>query len=120
MEMYLNIIYLGQGCDGVRSAAATYFGKEVEMLTPAECASIISITNNPSLFDPYGPAFNYTPPGEKEPREMTGRERNRSRQLLVLSAMKEYGFLSEEEYDEAVNQELVFKYGIDNEDRLTV
>lgn len=118
MEMYLNVIYLGQGCDGVRSAAATYFGKELEMLTTAECASIISITNNPSLFDPYGPAFNYTPPGELAPKEMTGRERNRSRQMLVLSAMKSYGFLEEEEYNQAVSQEMVFKNGIANEDRL--
>lgn len=118
VERYLNVIYLGQGCNGVRTAAATYFGKELEMLTPAECASIISITNNPSLFDPYGPSFLYTPPGEEEPREMTGQERNRSRQLLVLGAMKEYGMLTEEEYQEAVDQELVFKSGIANEDRL--
>ncbi len=118
IERYLNVIYLGQGCYGVRSAAATYFGKEVEMLTPAECASIISITNNPSLFDPYGRAFKYKAPGAEAAQEMTGRERNRSRQLLVLRAMKEYGMLTEEQYQEAVNQELVFKNGIDNEDRL--
>ncbi len=53
MEMYLNVIYLGQNCRGVRAAAESYFGKELEKLTLAECASIISITNNPSLFDPY-------------------------------------------------------------------
>ena len=53
MEMYLNVIYLGQNCRGVRAAAEQYYGKELEKLTLAECASIISITNNPSLFDPY-------------------------------------------------------------------
>ena len=53
MEQYLNRIYLGKGCYGVKSAAAAYFGKELQALTPAECASLISITNNPSLFNPY-------------------------------------------------------------------
>ena len=45
MEMYLNCIYLGQGCRGVRSAAATYFGKELEMLTTAECADSARTTS---------------------------------------------------------------------------
>jgi penicillin-binding protein 1A len=53
IEEYLNRIYLGRGCYGVKSAAAEYFGKELQNLTVAECASLISITNNPSLFNPY-------------------------------------------------------------------
>ena len=48
MEWYLNKIYLGNRCEGVKAAAAKYFGKELEHLTAAECASLISITNNPS------------------------------------------------------------------------
>ena len=52
MENYLNRIYLGKGCYGVKSAAAAYFGKELQSLTVADCASLISITNNPSLFNP--------------------------------------------------------------------
>lgn len=120
METYLNVIYMGQGCRGVRSAAAAYFGKELELLTTAECASLISITNNPSLFDPYGDTFDYKPAGEKEARPMSGKERNRSRQLLVLGAMKEYGMITDEQYDEAVAQELVFKTGISSSDRLAV
>ena len=52
MERYLNQIYLGKGCFGVKSAAAAYFGKELQDLTVAECASLISITNNPSMFNP--------------------------------------------------------------------
>jgi len=118
MEMYLNCIYLGQGCRGVRSAAATYFGKELEKLTTAECASLISITNNPSLFDPYGDRFLYTPTGADEPVEMTGKERNKDRQENVLWAMREYGWLTDEEYEKAVKQRLILKNGIDDEDRL--
>ena len=113
MELYLNFIYMGQGCRGVRSAAATYFGKELETLTLAECASLIGITNNPSLFDPYSDdVFTYK--GE----EMNGFQRNRYRQMLVLGAMLEYELITREEYDEAVAQEIVLKNGIDDKDRL--
>ncbi len=52
LEWYLNYIYLGNRCTGVKAAAERYFGKELEDLTPAECACIISITNNPSIFNP--------------------------------------------------------------------
>ena len=91
LEMYLNTIYLGEGCAGVQSAARTYFGKDVSKLTTAECASLISITNNPSLYDPY-----------------ISMERNRKRQLIVLSEMHKQGYLTEEEYQAAVDQDMVF------------
>ncbi|MDO5400416.1 MAG: transglycosylase domain-containing protein [Eubacteriales bacterium] len=115
MEEYLNRIYMGKGCYGVKSAAAAYFGKELRNLTVAECASLISITNNPSLFNPYSDnVFTY------KGQETDGAARNRMRQLNVLEQMKEQGFLTDEQYDEAVNQELVFKEGIDEADRWTV
>lgn len=47
MELYLNIIPLGENCRGVQSASRVYFGKDVKDLTLAECASLIGITNNP-------------------------------------------------------------------------
>ncbi len=115
MEQYLNRIYLGKGCYGVKSAAAAYFGKELRNLTVAECASLISITNNPSLFNPYSTnVFTYK--GE----ERDGAGRNRYRQMNVLDQMLEQGFLTEEEYEEAVAQEMVFKEGIAEEDRWAV
>ena len=101
MEMYLNCIYLGQGCRGVRSAAETYFGKELELLTTAECASLISITNSPTYYDPYQNFDN-----------------NKLRKENVLWAMREYGWLTDEEYQAAIEQELVLKAGVANEDRL--
>lgn len=91
MEWYLNTIYLGENCYGVQTAARTYFGKDVTDLTAAECASIISITNNPSLYDPY-----------------ISMERNRERQLTVLDEMNKQGYLTDEEYEEAVDQKMVF------------
>ncbi len=115
MEYYLNEIYLGRGCYGVKSAAAEYFGKELQSLTPAECASLISITNNPSIFNPYSISV-YMYKGE----ERNGAQRNRYRQLNVLSEMRNQGYLSEEEYQEAIAQEMVFKAGVADEDRWTV
>ena len=115
MEYYLNEIYLGRGCYGVKSAAAEYFGKELQTLTVAECASLISITNNPSLFNPYSTnVFTY------EGKETDGAARNRSRQEKVLYQMLEQGYLTREEYEEAIAQEMVFKSGIADEDRWTV
>ena len=103
LEQYLNRIYLGRGCFGVKSAAAEYFGKELQSLTAAECASLISITNNPSLFNPFSEnVFKY------EGRETNGAERNRSRQLKVLYQMYEQGYLTREEYEQARDQEMVF------------
>ena len=115
IEEYLNRIYLGRGCYGVKSAAAEYFGKELQSLTPAECASLISITNNPSLFNPYSQSV-YKYKGE----ERDGAGRNRYRQLNVLSEMHDQKYLTDEEYEAAVAQEMVFKEGIADEDKWTV
>ena len=115
VEEYLNRIYLGRGCYGVKSAAAEYFGKELQSLTVAECASLISITNNPSMFNPYSQSV-YMYKGE----ERDGAGRNRYRQLNVLSEMLSQGYLTQQEYDEAVAQEMVFKSGIADEDRWAV
>ncbi len=115
IEEYLNSIYMGQGCRGVKSAAAAYFGKELQTLTIAECASLISITNNPSLFDPYSTEeFQYN--GEL----MNGMQRNRHRQMLVLGELLGQGYITQEEYNEAVAQKLVLKSGIDEEDQWVV
>ncbi len=110
LEWYLNEIYMGNRTNGVRMAASVYFGKELESLTLAECASLISITNNPSLYNPY--RENLDAGG------MTGKERNRERQMDTLDEMQEQGWISQEEYDEAVAQELVFKRGIAAEDKM--
>ena len=111
IEEYLNSIYLGQGCRGVKSAAEAYFGKELQTLTIAECACLISITNNPSLFNPYSDdVFTYA--GE----EMNGAQRNRYRQMLVLGELLSQEYITQEEYDAAVAQEMVFKSGISEAD----
>ena len=102
MEYYLNCIYLGQQTRGVKSAAATYFGKELSQLTVAESASLISITNSPTYYDPYQNFDN-----------------NKERKETVLWAMKNYNYITEAEYNQAMAQEIVLKAGIDPEDRMT-
>ena len=102
LELYLNNIYLGHGCTGVNTAARTYFGKDVSELTLAECADLIGITNNPSLYDPYG--------SEKS------RQRNLERKDTILFEMYDQGYISQAEYNEAKAQELVFTTGKDEGD----
>ena len=113
MEYYLNTIYFGRGCYGVKSAAEEYFGKELNSLTVAECASLIGITNNPSLYNPYSvSAYEFRDQG------MTiGVDRNLYRQRNILGQMYEQGMISEEEYNAALAQEIVFKSGIAAEDK---
>lgn len=93
LEAYLNTIYLSNGCYGVRTAAEVYYGKDVANLNAAECACLSSITKAPTYYDP-----------------LVNPENNRERQLWVLDQMtsEETGFLTQEEYEEAVNYEMVF------------
>ena len=94
MEWYLNTVYFGKLKYGVKSAAMYYFGKDLSELTIAESASLIAITNNPSLYNPY-----------------TRPQNNRKRQENVLWAMEQQGWITEEEYRAALEQEMVFTKG---------
>ncbi len=108
LEAYLNYIYLGQGCNGVYTASYKYFGKHVSELSLAECASLIGITNNPSKYDPLG----RLEVKDKETGEVkTSRDFNKERQETILWAMKDQGYITQQEYDEAIAEELVFNEG---------
>ena len=96
MEWYLNTIYLGEQAYGVRTAAYTYFGKDVSQLDLAECASLIAITNNPSIYDPYI--------SEKT------KANNKERQTNILYEMWHQGYISESDYQNAKAEELNFQY----------
>nr|WP_326184653.1 transglycosylase domain-containing protein [uncultured Oscillibacter sp.] len=89
LELYLNSIYLGQGCYGVQTAAQFYFGKDVSELDVAECASLIAITNNPSM---YGPMYDIKITVEKDDGTTeikTPRQLNKQRQENILKKMSE-------------------------------
>ncbi len=94
LEEYLNRIYLGNRCYGVYTASQRYFGKEPGELTLPECASLISITNNPAVYNP-----------EAHP------ENNVRRRNLVLDQMCEQGYISEQERDAAKATPLVLMRG---------
>jgi penicillin-binding protein 1A len=94
IEWYLNRVYFGNMRYGIGAAANYYFGKEVSELSLAECASIVGITNNPSMYDPY-----------------QNRTANKKRQELILYEMRRQGYISAEEYERAKWERLVFKRG---------
>ena len=101
---YLNVIPLGAGCEGVGAASERYFGKHVSQLSLAECASLIAITNNPSRYGPYSLARVANSEGEM----WTSVQWNKYRQELILYEMLDQGYITQEEYDQAVAEELQF------------
>ncbi len=87
LESYMNVIALGNGCNGVQAAANTYFDKDVSELTLAESCCIAGITKNPSKYNPL-----YHP------------ENNKDRAHWVLKEMLNNGFITQEEYDQAYDE----------------
>lgn len=81
VEMYLNLVYFGRGAYGLQAASQAYFGVDVTQLTCAQGAMLIGILKAPGK---YAPHLNM---------ENAIRRRN-----TVLSQMKKYGYISEEEY----------------------
>lgn len=90
LEMYLNTIYLSQHCYGIQAAANAYFGKDVSDLTLTECAALAAIPKYPYKYDPY-----------------VNPDNNKDRREDVLWKMHELGKLTDEEYQTALNTELV-------------
>ncbi len=89
LEAYLNVVYMSQNCYGVGAAADLYFDKDVEELSLVECAALASIVQNPSKYDPY-----------KHP------ENNKERRKIVLKQMLEQGYISDNEYNEAIDADI--------------
>ena len=89
LELYVNQINLGQRAYGFASAARIYFGKTLEQLTPAESAMLAGLPKAPSA---YNPVVNPT--------------RARLRQQYVLRRMLETKAITDQQFKEAVNEEL--------------
>jgi len=77
LGLYLNEIFLGQNSYGVTAAAETYFGKNLEQITPAEAAYLASLPKAPS---------NYHP--------VRQREKAITRRNFVLKEMAENGYIT--------------------------
>jgi penicillin-binding protein 1A len=87
LTIYLNHAYFGNGAYGVAAAAETYFGKDVENLTIAEAALLAGLVKAPTN---YAPHAHY--------------DRARGRQEYVLTRMHEDGYISDAEYQSALEE----------------
>ncbi len=93
LQMYFNQISYGGTAYGVEEAAQKYFGKHAWELNLAEAALLAGLPKAPSRYSPYGP---YP-------------ELAKKRQKEVLSEMVKAGYITQEQYQQAISQPLKFK-----------
>ncbi len=91
LALYLNYIFLGQHSYGVEAAARTYFGKNAANITLAEAALIAGMPQAPSRYNPF-----------RHP------ETAKNRQMEVLGRLRTLAWISEDEYQNAVAEPLVY------------
>ncbi len=89
LEMYLNQIYWGHNNYGVQTASESYFAKSASELTLAESALLAGLIQSP---EEYSPFVNY--------------ELAKQRQSVVLSRMRQLGWITQEEETQARSQPL--------------
>ena len=89
LELYLNQIYLGRGVYGVAAAALAYFGKRLDELTIDEMAFLAALPKKPGRLDP-----------------VKNHDEALTRRNWVLGRMLKNGYITREEYDEAVRRPL--------------
>ena len=90
LEAYLNTISFTGTIQGVQTAANEYFNKDVSQLSLWECATIASITKNPTNYNPY-----------------TNPENLINRRNFIMYNMWQQGVISEEDYRNGAAQPLV-------------
>ena len=94
LELYLNTIHLGEGCNGVQAASNIYYAKDVSELALPEAASIAGITQYPVKYNPF-----------------INPENNKEKQEVVLGKMLELGYINKDEYNLAMETPLNFEKG---------
>jgi len=97
LEIYMNQIFLGQRAYGFSSAAQIYFGKELKDITIAESAMLAGLPKAPSA---YNPVSNF--------------RRAKIRQEYILQRMRDLGYITPDDYKNAMAQELQIR-GLGNE-----
>ncbi|WP_329743546.1 penicillin-binding protein 1A [Dyella sp. A6] len=85
LELYLNKMFLGHRAYGVAAAAEYYYGKKLDQLTIAQCASIASTFQLPSAVNP-----------------VTNPKRLVARRNWVLGQMHEHHFINKAQYEQAI------------------
>lgn len=96
MELYINLAPMGNNYVGIQAAAQNYFGINASELNLAQCAFLAGLPKSPSYYNPL--------------RE-SGRRNALRRMRIVLSKMYELGYITEQEYNDALNTELIFRSG---------
>ena len=91
LENYLNTIYFGQGAYGIKNAAIKYFNKEPKDLTIAQAAILAGLPKSPTKYSKIENAIE--------------------RQQIVLAQMKNFGFITEAQYEEAKAEKILFVNG---------
>ena len=86
LELYLNLVFLGQRAYGVGAAAQVYYGTDLQHLTVAEVAMIAGLPQAPSALNPV-----------RDP------SRARARRAYVLRRLLEKGHITKAQYQEAMN-----------------
>ena len=94
LNMYLNRIYFGHGNYGVETASRYFFDKSVEELTLAESAMLAGIPRGPGYYSPLIEGNH---------------EAARRRQSHVLDRMVEMGYITPQQRQEALDEELVYR-----------
>jgi penicillin-binding protein 1A len=79
LEIYLNLVYFGDGAYGVESAAQHYFDRPASALTLSESATLAAIIRSPGRYSP-----------------IENPDAVRERRNLVLTKMRELGFITAE------------------------
>ncbi|MCR5792924.1 MAG: transglycosylase domain-containing protein [Lachnospiraceae bacterium] len=102
LEYYLNTINLGQNTLGIQVASKRYFNKDVSEITISEAAVIAGITQNPAGLNP-----------------ITHPEENAAKRLVILAYMRDQGYITDEEYTEAVNDDVYSRIQIVNDENYT-
>lgn len=80
LEIYLNVVEMGERVYGAEAAARHYFRKSASALSPREAALLAGCLPNPRVMNPGNP-----------------NKRLRARQRMILSRMKRWGYLLERE-----------------------
>ncbi len=86
LTLYVNKIYLGEGAYGIRAAAKKYYSKSLDNLTIAEMAMLAGLPKAPSKYNP-----------------VANPSRALSRRNWIVGRMRELGYISEVQRDEAIN-----------------
>jgi penicillin-binding protein 1A len=89
LELYMNQIYLGERAYGFSAAARVYFGKDLKDLSLAECAMLAGLPKAPSAYNP-----------------VVNPKRAKIRQEYILKRMLDLGYVTQDQYDVAVKEEI--------------